>query len=389
MAAAIRVRRANPASRIMLLEKSDRLLPWIDRKGLIEYPLANLSEAVNPNANRMENWLCHEQSLQKWPSDSVREWFRDQGIQLTELAGGSLVCGNLQVLRDIFKQTLVKCDVDTGFGYSLESMSVQPDGTFRIWSKEGDVHQGNRIILATGGERNHGLKIACDLGAEIEPPVPAFVRLRLASPKMGDEMGPLERHVRVRCLKSGSRADGLMKIFSRGLEGMAISTLSAMQSVLWNRLKYALQIEVDWLPSQTSASILKELISKAERGGKRSIADTPMFSFPGKSWNCLLRSSRIDEETTWSRIKMKKLQAFANRIKADRIAVSGMGLPEIERAWTGGVALQSLNQQNFESLTTPGLHFAGEILDMHGMPGGGHQNLMWATAHVAACATND
>ena len=156
MAAAIRIRRANPSSRIILLEKSDRLLPWIDRKGLREYPLANLSEAVNPNASRMENWLCHQQTLQKWPSNSFREWFRDQGVQLTELVGGSLVCGNLQVLRDILMDTLVKCDVDTGFGYFLEAVSVQPDGTFRIWSKEGDAHQGNRIILATGGEPNHG-----------------------------------------------------------------------------------------------------------------------------------------------------------------------------------------------------------------------------------------
>ena len=100
----------------------------------------------------------------------------------------------------------------------------------------------------------------------------------------------------------------------------------------------------------------------------------------------LLKSSRIDGETTWSRVKEKHLQSLAHRLKSDRINASGMGLPEGERAWAGGVEFKCLDQGKLELKSQPGLFFAGEMLDFIGQPGGQHQNLVWASSAAVARA---
>jgi predicted flavoprotein YhiN len=85
-------------------------------------------------------------------------------------------------------------------------------------------------------------------------------------------------------------------------------------------------------------------------------------------------------------MKTKKLQALANRLKATRMNIGGAGLPAQERAWFGGVDAADLDPASLQCKTVPGLHFAGEILDMRGPPEGGFQNLIWASAHVAGCS---
>ena len=380
---AIQARHINPSCMVILIEKSDRLLGWMQRKGLNEYPLGFHGKSSNPYPDRIEDWLFQERLIANWSISNVIALL---GIEPETCRDGGLASTDLDSLKDAFCKLLDQNRVEVKFGFSVESISAQPDATYRVWSRDGDGVTGDKIILATGGERNHGMKLAAESGVAVTPPIPAFVRLKLASLKLGDRMGPLERHVKVSCLRSGSKAVGSMTISSRGLEGPAISRLSAQQCVLWNQLGYQVQLVVDWLPGQTGASVLKELLSRSETGGKRLIAETPMFAFPGKSWCSLLKSAKSPLDSTWSRIKTKKLQALANRIKADRITASGMGLPEGERAWSGGININSLNQRSLESQSSLGIHFAGEILNLHGMPGGDHLNLLWATAMQAGTA---
>ena len=97
----------------------------------------------------------------------------------------------------------------------------------------------------------------------------------------------------------------------------------------------------------------------------------------------LFKAARIDAETPWPRLKSKKLQTLVQRLKADAIRFKGMGLPSGERAWAGGVDTGGINVATGQSVSTPGLYFAGEMLDILGVPGGTHHNVAWASAHVA------
>ncbi len=387
MAAAYWASRQNPEWRVMLLEKQANIAAWVERKGLGEYPVANQSEAGVGSGFGFAPGQGAGPLLAQWPGSSTVEWLSSLGVVVHETAGGIVLCREPATVGERLLRALNGNKVEIRLGYSVESVTRQPGGDFKLWSQDGLDSTGDRLIFATGGERNHGLKLAAGLGVETVDPHQAFVRLRLSNAKLGARMGPLRREVRVRCLKSSKVEEGEMELSSRGLDGPVISRLSASLGDLWNQLGYRLQLEVDWVPGISGSAILAELSSRAAQSSRTAVGTTPLFGFPERTWVALLGAARLDPETLWGRIKTKKLQALMNRLKADRLGTEGMGLPSGERACSGGVQLSGLKQGILASLAVPGIHFAGEVLAMHGLPGGNHQNLVWASAHVSGLAS--
>jgi len=53
-------------------------------------------------------------------------------------------------------------------------------------------------------------------------------------------------------------------------------------------------------------------------------------------------------------------------------------------ATAGGVRLDEVNPRTMESRLVPGLHFAGEVLDIDGDTGGYNLQAAFATGHLAA-----
>ena len=52
----------------------------------------------------------------------------------------------------------------------------------------------------------------------------------------------------------------------------------------------------------------------------------------------------------------------------------------------GGVLLKDVNLKTMESKATPGLYFAGEVLDIDGVTGGFNFQAAWTTGHLAGMA---
>ena len=49
----------------------------------------------------------------------------------------------------------------------------------------------------------------------------------------------------------------------------------------------------------------------------------------------------------------------------------------------GGIRVQDIDSRNLESTIVPGLHFCGEMVDVHGDLGGYNFQWAWASGHVA------
>ena len=384
LAVAYWIKRQRPEVQVQVLEKSPQVMEWCHRKGPDPVPVGNLNPVPIEEGVEFPPAVWH--LLDQWSGQSNLDWLRSVGLPVEPDSTGTIWLAQPRLFVEACRQALDSLGVVIHHGFTLESLSRQPDGSYLLWSREGERAEAGRLVLATGGERNHPLKLAGELGLPVVPPLAAFLRLRLASPKMGSQMGPLTREISLRCLKSGLRSTGWMALSSRGIEGQAVSRLSSRLGADWQQLQYRLQVEVDWLPRSTGSSVLAELVSRAERSGKRCVGDVPLFGFSGRAWLVLLQRARVDAGIPMARVKMKKLQALANRLKADPLSISGAGLPAGERAWTGGVALEGLKSGSLESRASPGLFLAGEILDLPACPDGVHAQLSWSSAFVAGSA---
>ena len=384
LAAAHWASRQNPGRRTVVLEKEAGSLAWLGAFGAGPVVLGRSSGGSPPSADDFPGgWPEAERILEKWDGSATRGWLESLGLECCDLGPRSFGCADGKAFRHAFVEAILKNGIELRTGFAVETVSVQPDGGFRVWSREGHAEDGSALLLATGGERNHGLKLARELGLEVASPVPAFLRLRLASPKLGNQLGPLTRQMGVCCLKSEESSVGTVSISGRGLEGPGVSDLSARLHPLWKQLNYRLQIALDWFPDLRGAVIRQELASRCERGGRRSIGEEPLFGLGPRQWEYFLHSVRIDPDLQWGRVKTRKIQALIQRFKRDPVAVGGMGLPAGERAWAGGISLSGLDLARCQSLRLPGLYCAGEILDYTGRPGGPHLDLAWASGYLA------
>ena len=67
----------------------------------------------------------------------------------------------------------------------------------------------------------------------------------------------------------------------------------------------------------------------------------------------------------------------------DRYEVSGKTTFKEEFVTAGGVLLTEIDFKTMESKILPGLHFAGEILDIDGITGGFNFQAAWTTGFIA------
>ena len=74
------------------------------------------------------------------------------------------------------------------------------------------------------------------------------------------------------------------------------------------------------------------------------------------------------------------------QIRESRFAVSGKSLNKDEFVTCGGVPLTEVDLRTMQSKRTPGLYFAGEILDIDGVTGGFNLQAAWTTGYIAGTA---
>ncbi|MGC9449863.1 MAG: aminoacetone oxidase family FAD-binding enzyme [Oceanipulchritudo sp.] len=379
--------RQDPAAEILLVEKEDRLAAWLDRMGKQAVVLGSVQESGEggePAYVRGAGMMSG--ILRQWPGSECLAWLASAGLCLELENNGTFRASGGKETRATLVRLLEEAGVQVRLGYAVEAVSARPGGGFRVWSRAGEALEASCLLLATGGERNHGMKLAREWGVEVEAPFAGYARLRLASPKTGERLGPMAREAGIRCVKTGETATGLLQVSARGLEGDAVSALSARLCETWLQMRYRFRLEVDWLPEFSVAAVRSELDSRTRRGSRRPVGEDPLFHFNQRQWDYFLESARVDADLAWPRLKAKKLQALVQRLKGDPLTIAGMGLPAGERAWAGGVRTEGVNRETGESLATPGIFHAGEILDILGLPGGPHLNMAWATGYLAGSA---
>ena len=81
-----------------------------------------------------------------------------------------------------------------------------------------------------------------------------------------------------------------------------------------------------------------------------------------------------------------EIPLIARTLKNLRFGITGLRDFSQAQVTCGGVSLGEVNPDSLESLIAPGLHFAGEILDIDGPCGGYNLQWAWSSGYVAGSA---
>jgi len=267
--------------------------------------------------------------------------------------------------------------------------AVKQGATFQLTLGTGSIEEFDRVIVATGGNKSSGgLAIAESFGHSIVPPVPSLFTFHITDTRLTDLSGISVENAAVTAPGTKLKTDGPVLITHAGLSGPGILKLSAWGAREFAEQNYAFPVALNWVPPHTRDTLIKALSVVREQNARKQVTTFSPVAMPQRLWERFVVAAGIPTTTPWAHVSNPSLQALATQLTATEFKVDGKSMFKDEFVTCGGVKLAEVDFKTMESRKTPGLHFAGEVLDIDGVTGGFNFQNAWTTGYLAgvACA---
>jgi hypothetical protein len=162
--------------------------------------------------------------------------------------------------------------------------------------------------------------------------------------------------------------------------------LSAWGARALHDLNYQFPLWVNWLPDGNAGKVFCELNAHRQTFPARFVAKTRLAPLPSRLWEQLVLAAGIPRDTRWASLTRAQAHALTQQLVRTKFLVAGKSLNKDEFVTCGGVRLGEVNFKTMESRICPGLHLAGELLDIDGLTGGFNFQAAWTTGWIAGRA---
>ena len=320
------------------------------------------------------------------PQDTVA-WFKQRGVKLKTEADGRMfpVTNSSETIINCLTTSAVQAEVKLLTNSGVKTVKKQPPG-FKLGLKDGRELNCDRLLLATGSNRD-GYGWARDLGHNIIPPVPSLFTFKIKDPRLQGLAGTSVAEVSARLQAPGlTPQTGPLLVTHWGVSGPAILKLSAWGARVLSDHNYQMGLTINWLPQFNQESLRQELLIVKSQVPKRKIINNCPFDLPKRLWQRLVIAAGIKEDKPWAELSKKGLNQLVQELNLGQYEIKGKGTFKEEFVTCGGVDLKEVDFKTMGSKLCPGLHFAGEILDIDGVTGGFNFQSAWTTGWLAGKA---
>jgi len=388
--AAIACAEANRDARVILLEATAHPLAKVKISG---GGRCNVTHACYEPRELVKRYPRGSRELMgafhRWqPRDTVA-WFEARGVALKTEADGRMFPTTDQsaTIVTCLQREAERLGVELRLRSGLVSAIPRQPSGFTIGLTGGERWEVERLLLATGGTRaSAGFSLAEKLGHTIEPLAPSLFTFNITDSRLGEIPGVAVPFATASVPSMKLSETGPILITHWGLSGPAILRLSAWGARDLQAVDYRFTVRINWAGTLKLEQIRGEL--QAQRGPhpRRQISNTPIAAIPQRLWEKLVAAAGISEKTTWSALSATATTALAQQIGAGEFQVEGKSTNKDEFVTCGGVRLREVDFRTMESRVCPGLHFAGEVLDIDGITGGFNFQAAWTTGMIAGRA---
>ena len=390
---AITAAEADPAAEVTVYEKGNAFLTKVKISG---GGRCNVTHACFDPVVLSKNYPRGSRELRgafyEWQPQDTVAWFEARGVELKAEADGRMfpVSNSSQTIIDCFMKSARDAGVILKTGIALHELQAEPDGKFSLHLSNGETVRADKVCITSGSLKASPLTRAIEsLGHYIEPLVPSLFAFNIPDQRLNDLAGLSVQDAGVKIIPKSPVQRGPVLITHRGLSGPAILRLSAWEARRFAEQDYAVKISVNWL-GKTSAEELRETFSNNRmESGKSLVKNKVPAGLPRRLWERLLESAAITPETQWSQLTKDRENALAHQLTDGRFEVKGKTTNKDEFVTCGGVRLKEVDFRRMESRIVPGLHFAGECLDIDGITGGYNFQAAWTGGRIAGLAMVD
>ena len=387
--AAIACARANPANEVSIYERGSEFLTKVRISG---GGRCNVTHACFDPRAMSERYPRGERALisplHRFSPDNTVAWFEDRGVKLKTEADGRMfpVTDSSETIIECLMSAAKTAGVRLFSRKGVESVGRVAQG-FELRFTGGETTFCDRLLLSTGGTRSmSGGRIARELGHTLLPAVPSLFSFHVATPWLLSLPGVSVADVEASVPHAKLRERGPLLITHQGVSGPAILRLSAWGARILHELGYEFTLRLNWLPDLNEQEIRERLRALRESNPTRRVFNSPIAPLPARLWEQLALLAGIRPETTWTTLSRSSATALASILSRNDVEVNGKSLNKDEFVTCGGVKLSEVDFKTMESRITPGLYFAGELLDLDGITGGFNFQAAWTTGWIAGHA---
>jgi predicted Rossmann fold flavoprotein len=321
------------------------------------------------------------------PSDTV-EWFVQRGVRLKTEADGRMfpVTDKSISIVECLLDEAETAGVQVRTACGVNAARREGDG-FVLELSDGTELACDRLCVAMGGCRTSAAgKWLEALGHTLEPPVPSLFTFHIETPWLKDLPGISVEDAEVAVPGTKLRERGPVLVTHWGLSGPAVLRLSAWGARELHGRAYHFPLRINWLPGRGVDSMREEFQTRRSSQPGKTVINSPVGPIPARLWESFVRESGISSDVRWTTLSRPGARALAERLTQMELPVTGKSLNKDEFVTCGGVPLREVDFQTMESRVQPGLHFAGEVLDIDGITGGYNFQAAWTTGWIAGHA---
>jgi len=182
------------------------------------------------------------------------------------------------------------------------------------------------------------------------------------------------------------KEQGPLLVTHWGVSGPGILKLSAWGARELAAMDYKFALVVNFSPGHTRETLVKELAAAREKNLKKQVTTwSPVAGVPQRFGSGWWRRRGSGDDTVDECGQCGVVES-GDAGSAAEFAVSGRARTRTKFVTCGGVRLREVDFRTMKQPVCPGLHFAGEVLDIDGVTGGFNFQAAWTTGWLAGRA---
>lgn len=379
---AIQLAEKVPSARICILEKNPAGLQKVKVSGGGRCNVTNQETDPHQLAQfypRGFDFL--ESPFRRFGSKETKNWFQKRGVALKTEADGRVfpLSNTSQTVLDLFQRLVQLYQIEVFTKVRVTDFEKSPKG-WNVFTSMGDLACTHLVI--TVGSDQQTWKVLSGYMSMVDP-VPSLFTFHIEDEGLRSLTGTSFPQARVSWPKVNKTMQGPMLITHWGISGPAVLKLSAWAALTWNQTQYHGEIEVDWTGGRKEECEMWWQAQLAQNP-KKTIVNTPPLGFSNRFWLWILSQANIPTFTNYAEFGKKQRARLLMMLTQMPLQVSGKSTFKEEFVTAGGVDLNEIDPNTFESRKYPSLYFAGEVLNIDAVTGGFNFQAAWTGGwHVA------
>jgi predicted Rossmann fold flavoprotein len=331
-------------------------------------------------------------ALLAFPVKEALRFFTELGIETKQEKRGRLfpMSDQARSVVDVLADRLATSGVEVHTDVRVNRLEPLDGGGFLVGAANGASREAEQVIICSGGlsvpklgADDSGMALVEELGHTRTALYPGLVALE-SSDRWVRRMQGVRAWARVQAQPGKAvivDTDDLL--FTKyGLSGFTILNLSAR---IVRHLQEAgpLDLLVSLLPEHSPEAVGALLQDRWDRHPHRSLALSLAGLLHAKVARALLDRAGLDAESLAGDASKRQRRDLARLLTQWPISVTRPRDFDYAEVTIGGIRTDEIDPHTLQSYIVPGLHFAGEMVDVHADLGGYNFQWAWSSGYLA------